>query len=173
MLFVLRREREANSACEIGVPNASNKNVKEIAKESFKVSLKVSLVVLFAVSAIHFLSEMGFVQLMIKAASRLDFRCFPHEVMPVSFAHALHLAAGAAVGGKLLAMGIPGKKILLGMLWGYVLGTPIRGAINILPRYCALFGVSRGFRAWCTVQLFRSLVGATFAICFCRLLVGL
>ena len=167
--FKLRRGRDtSHSASEFLYSKEGG--AKEAAKDAFRVSVKVSLVVFFAIALVHFLFKMGAVNYFIKLVSRVHFGCFPPKIMPISLAHALHLAAGAVVAGKLLPE-LKGKLVLLGMLWGYVLGTPVRGAVNILPRYCALFGVPQGVKAWLVVQLYRSMVGAAFAVMICKLLV--
>ena len=143
------------------------KSAMEAFKESLRMSLRVSAVVMASLFVIHFLFKFGVMDVVKGFFSRIPLRCLSADVMSISLAHALHLAAGAVVAGRLMDLGLPPGKVLLGMVWGYVFGVPIRGLINILPRYTAMYGVKRGARAWMFVQLFRGMVGVVVGLILC------
>ena len=135
-----------------------------ILKDTLKVATKVSLIVAVALCAVYVLFYYGVINHMLKVLASVGIPCLGSKALSVSIAHAMHIAAGAAVAGKFLKAGLAPKAALAGMIWGYVLGTPIRGLRLVLPRYCSLFGWKNGVKTWLCVQLYRCFVAMCVAL---------
>ena len=164
LIFWFRGLQESEEGAFV---DTGSRTVADIARESFKMSLRVSLVVLVSLTVVHLLFSAGAMDKLKLLLSGIRFRCMGPDIAPIYLAHAFHIAAGAVVAGKLMARGLSPFKVLLGMVWGYVLGVPIRGITNIMPRYCAMYGVRDGVRAWFVVQVYRGAVGVVAALIIC------
>ncbi len=141
--------------------------VKGALKEAAFISLRVTFVVFVALCAVYVLSRLGVMEVALRKAACLRLPCLGPKVLPISVAHALHVAAGAAVARDMMARGLAAHLVALGMVWGYVLGTPFRGMRLGIPRYCALFGVKEGIKTWAVVQSLRCAVAALAAALMC------
>lgn len=139
-------------------------DILKMLKDTLKVTLRVSLIVAVALCAVYALFYYGVIDRMLEVLASVGIPCLGSKALSISIAHAMHIAAGAAVAGKFLKAGLTPKAALAGMVWGYVLGTPIRGLRLVLPRYCSLFGLKNGVKTWLCVQLYRCFVAMCVAL---------
>ncbi|NPA15198.1 MAG: hypothetical protein GXO44_01465 [Deferribacteres bacterium] len=133
------------------------KSKKEsIVKESLFISLRITGIVFVALVAISFLYKWGVINTITNLINHVKIPFFEPEMAPIAAAHAFHIAAAAAVAGKLVKEGLSPTTAVLGMMWGNLIGTPIRGARLVIPRYSAMFGFRRGVKIWLINQGYRA-----------------
>ncbi len=132
------------------------KRKDNILMESLIISFKITCIVFAALVAVSFLYKWGVIKAITKAINRVRIPFFEAKMAPIAAAHAFHIAAAAAVAGKLVKEGLSPITAVLGMMWGNFIGTPIRGARLVIPRYSAMFGFKRGIKLWCVNQGYRA-----------------
>ena len=115
--------------------------LRKAMSESVKVTLKILIIAGPVMGLVFYLVNTGFFQTLQESLmSHIRFPGLPPQALPITAAHALHVAGGAAVAGGLLkATLVTPKEVLLAMLMGNAVGTPFRSLRMSLPRYLALY----------------------------------
>ncbi len=165
LIFYLRKKSSNRIKDAIShIPYPEKTEEKNIVKDSLRVSVKITVIVFTALVLVSILYKMGLINLITKAINHIHVPFFKPEMAPITAAHALHIAAAAAVAGKMVSKGLDPFTATLGMMWGNFVGTPIRGMRLVIPRYAGMFGTKRAVKLWCINQVYRALLVLSFIV---------